>query len=142
LRLQPRGEVSRGRHGVIGQHHELNVIVFQSLQEFICTGNHLTFFDEHAVHVRKVRNHWCSSTHLATSSSASSACASDSSKTTRIGSADRMAFAIICTDVNPRSAKLQPGRSSSVSARVISEVSAGYAGPPDLAVEARGWPCR
>src|SRR5690625_2469429 len=142
MRLQPRGEVSRGRHGVIGQHHELNVIVFQSLQEFICTGNHLTFFDEHAVHVRKVRNHWCASTNLATSSSVSSACASDSSKTTPKRSSARTANSIIFNEVKPTSAKRRSGTSSAVSSPVISEMSAKYSGTPDLAVDCCGWPCR
>src|SRR5699024_11009691 len=112
------------------------------LQEFICAWDHHTFFDEHPVHVRKVRNHWCASTHMATSSNVSIACASDSSKTTPKRSWARTANSIIFNDVKPTSAKRRSGRSSSVSSPVISEMSARYSGTPDLAVEACGWPCR
>ena len=49
--VQARGQISRSGHRVIRQHHELDVIVIERLDELISAGHHLALFDEDAVHI-------------------------------------------------------------------------------------------
>ena len=52
--LQFRGEVARGLHRVVGQHHELDFLIAQGGDELLRAGNDGALFVQHAVHVGQV----------------------------------------------------------------------------------------